>query len=990
MKRFALTICLAACLVFVCGATAMAVNSVTAASVTVLPGATNVVVGLSVVNDVSLTGFVLPIECRDTDGNGSYMTGNPAGFTFNIPAGNRFGASPLTGSVTKRLLGAPAAQTCSGPVSNSYAANSAIDNNSPDGVMWAGVSTNGEPDLYYLPAGDDAVAGTHVGWPDASSSTPYAAGPSFNLKFNVNAVQGTFEVDTMCVTPANHLSGTDLNTALVPFSFIMGVVTIYQPPNQCPDPLSIAMNPPPLAGTVGTPITKTLSATDPETDPITFYADKGVVVGDQWTYTPDCNDVPSFVVTITASDKGPTGCPGSTKQFTLTAAPAPLSLGCSNVTVRWNDADASMQATFGGGCPPYIFAVEPGSKGSIDGNGLWTYNQDCQDVAPAVPVTIRVTDAVQGTITCTFQFTVVNEAAVCAVIPSQLAPIGTLMTIDVSASGDPDPLTYTLVGANPLWNEQIVGNTYTGTRPATDVGVHTVTYTVSDNCAPAVECSFVLTFEKTCEQVTECIAIIGEGGYAYDSTLSGRNHTMYVHANAGSVPGLAGGFNFLICYDQSGLSFLGAGQTAALGWEYFTYRTGMFGGNCGSACPNGFVRLVGIADLNNGIALDGSKFEINGKDLAWLKFFVTADRNYINSCFHVKFCSIECGDNSISDSTGNILWIPCPGQNSNDITFGPDYPVVCPDFKYTPKELLKFCGGAICVREPNDDRGDINLNGIANEIGDAVLYTNYFIYGDIVWDPNPNYKESQILASDVNNDGIVLTVADLIYLIRIITGDAEPFPQGGAGHPKLSPYANSVNVISDVSDGALSVRTSSNVEVGGAVLVYRYSGVSVGTPVAAPGFEIKSRASNGELRMVVYGAKVSAGSNTLVTVPVNGNGTMELVESQFGDGNGALLTVNAAKVGPPKDYALLQNYPNPFNAGTVIPVALKDASEWSLSIYNVAGQVVRTFSGSSDAGTVNVAWDGKSSDGSSVATGVYFYRVTTPNFTATKKMVLLK
>jgi hypothetical protein len=308
--------------------------------------------------------------------------------------------------------------------------------------------------------------------------------------------------------------------------------------------------------------------------------------------------------------------------------------------------------------------------------------------------------------------------------------------------------------------------------------------------------------------------------------------------------------------------------------------------------------------------------------------------------------------------------------------------------------LISYCPGAICIVEPPDDRGDLNLNGIANEIGDAVLYTNYFIYGSSVW--NPVYVAVQQLASDINDDGIVLTVADLIYLIRIITGDEQPFPPGtGTGSPKVSPYANSVDVTNDVSNGAVTVRTNSSVDIGAALLVFRFDG-TVGAPVLAnnSGLQIRSNAANGELRVLVSqtveaaGSRLTAGSNSLVTIPVNGN--IELVESQFSDANGGLLSVNAASASIPTEYALLQNYPNPFNAGTVIPFTLTKESEYTVSIYNVAGQVVRTFTGMGAVGTNRLEWNGRTVGGDEAATGMYFYRVTTPEFTSTKKMVLIK
>ncbi len=47
----------------------------------------------------------------------------------------------------------------------------------------------------------------------------------------------------------------------------------------------------------------------------------------------------------------------------------------------------------------------------------------------------------------------------------------------------------------------------------------------------------------------------------------------------------------------------------------------------------------------------------------------------------------------------------------------------------------------------------------------------------------------------------------------------------------------------------------------------------------------------------------------------------------------------------PKHFALAQNYPNPFNPATTIEFALRSASDYTLTIYNVTGQVVKTFEG---------------------------------------------
>ncbi len=89
--------------------------------------------------------------------------------------------------------------------------------------------------------------------------------------------------------------------------------------------------------------------------------------------------------------------------------------------------------------------------------------------------------------------------------------------------------------------------------------------------------------------------------------------------------------------------------------------------------------------------------------------------------------------------------------------------------------------------------------------------------------------------------------------------------------------------------------------------------------------------------------------------------------------------------GLPTVFALSQNYPNPFNPTTVISLALPEASDWSIEIFNILGQRVERFEGSSEPGTVEVQWDG-----SQVASGVYLYRATAGEFRETKKMLLMK
>ena len=98
----------------------------------------------------------------------------------------------------------------------------------------------------------------------------------------------------------------------------------------------------------------------------------------------------------------------------------------------------------------------------------------------------------------------------------------------------------------------------------------------------------------------------------------------------------------------------------------------------------------------------------------------------------------------------------------------------------------------------------------------------------------------------------------------------------------------------------------------------------------------------------------------------------------------------------PKKTALLPNYPNPFNPETWIPYQLAEPADVSISIYAADGKLVRTLaSGHQPMGIYEsrnraVYWDGKNEISESVASGVYFYTLTAGDFTATRKMLILK
>ena len=98
----------------------------------------------------------------------------------------------------------------------------------------------------------------------------------------------------------------------------------------------------------------------------------------------------------------------------------------------------------------------------------------------------------------------------------------------------------------------------------------------------------------------------------------------------------------------------------------------------------------------------------------------------------------------------------------------------------------------------------------------------------------------------------------------------------------------------------------------------------------------------------------------------------------------------------PSETQLLANYPNPFNPETWIPYRLAEDAFVTLTIYNLNGQVVRTLDVGHQIAAVYesrskaVYWDGRNQVGESVASGVYFYHLSAGDYSATRKMLIIK
>jgi hypothetical protein len=253
------------------------------------------------------------------------------------------------------------------------------------------------------------------------------------------------------------------------------------------------------------------------------------------------------------------------------------------------------------------------------------------------------------------------------------------------------------------------------------------------------------------------------------------------------------------------------------------------------------------------------------------------------------------------------------------------------------------------------------------------MFSNYFVQGltALVDVTTPNqygditHYAGSIAASDVNADGIALSVADLVYLIRVIVGDALPYPKE-VTNEVISKNASYIHTKS----GVMSI--ADQTDVSAAYLVLEGN---VTPDLLVDNMEMKYAYDGVNTRVLVY----STEGNSFAGDFLNVTGNVVSIEMASREGNPIALNLI------PTEFALKQNYPNPFNPTTNISFSLPEAGKAELTIYNINGQKVAGFAGDYDAGRHNVEWDA-----TDLASGVYFYKLVAGNFSDTKKMVLLK
>ena len=262
----------------------------------------------------------------------------------------------------------------------------------------------------------------------------------------------------------------------------------------------------------------------------------------------------------------------------------------------------------------------------------------------------------------------------------------------------------------------------------------------------------------------------------------------------------------------------------------------------------------------------------------------------------------------------------------------------------------------------NPYRGDVNLNTIAYEIADVVLFSEYFTKGMAVFTID---ESNQTMATDINGDGVTLSLADLVYGIRIIIGDAPT-------KPPLTPVT--INYAIDSHGSKMSIL--GGVECGALRLVVQ--GQAQPTLLDTE-MDMKWEYDGTFSWVLVYSLGGSSFTGDIVVF----QGTLISVELATADGAPGIPALNA----PPLIFPVDQNYPNPFGPGTVdtsVTFFASQAMDYTVTIFDVLGNEVESFQGYTEAGECTVHLDF-----SEYKSGVYFYRVEARGETFTRKLMVL-
>ena len=279
------------------------------------------------------------------------------------------------------------------------------------------------------------------------------------------------------------------------------------------------------------------------------------------------------------------------------------------------------------------------------------------------------------------------------------------------------------------------------------------------------------------------------------------------------------------------------------------------------------------------------------------------------------------------------------------------------------------------------EKGDVDFDGQIRAYDAAHILNSVAGFNPFpISDPFP-WEENRVAVADIDEDGLV-TARDAAEVLKYVVGLIEDFNGNNKKTvPNVEIYKND-NIISFVST-----------ELG-------LEGFSASLDGSKPDdFVINLDKEKVDLSVINEDKNIFALASTksilgkFAEIEVKGITedviTIHYVKNNLEDSVTIQLKTNVSLDdfdSNPIDFELTQNYPNPFNPSTQIQYALPEATQVTLEVFNSLGQTVMELVNGQQSAGYHVA----SFDAAGMSSGVYLYKLTTPSFSQTKKMLLIK
>ncbi len=431
------------------------------------------------------------------------------------------------------------------------------------------------------------------------------------------------------------------------------------------------------------------------------------------------------------------------------------------------------------------------------------------------------------------------------------------------------------------------------------------------------------------------------------TTFSGRIVDIEVHLKNRSE---IGQFRLLLNLDPLLLSPLGVSfmDTRAEDFEYLDYRINNTG-------IQGDLLITGKADIQGGP--DTPPISEGEGAICRISVQVTPNLIYVGSQVPIRFINRFSDDNTLKRADGVTI----------------------------TRDQIKYFDGYVLIASPGPVLlGDINLNGLAFEISDAVYFSNFFISPTLY-----PLNEQQLLNSDINQDGMAPSVADLVLMIEIVSGSKPP------PAPKILPRPDIADVALLRDNTGLYVTVGAPVGLGGALFRLRGPDIDELQVSNLTAMDLQAATWHDQLSCLLIsydGKSISSGDRSVIKLADDPSLDIALEYADLADTEGRALQINKKETAAVPDRFLLhQNIPNPFNPSTEIRFDLHAPARVTLTVYNILGEeIIRLIDAEYPAGTHAVIWDGVDENGQPAASGIYLYRIVAGAVSASRKMVLLK